>query len=130
MVDKAMRQFTTPDQTAKLIELGFEMPKTITSISWDTPCDDSPFINANSVEFEWHYSIGELIGLLPRYCWYKYGDKAFRAQIQIKFYLSRWHIVYRKFEEEHCGHLYDCGSDELVDALYNMIVKLKEERVI
>lgn len=125
-----MKQYTTPEQTAELIKLGFEKPKTATSISWDTPEDDSPFINANSIEFDYRYSIGELIEILPIYCWYRYGDREFRAQIQIKFYLSRWHIVYLKFEEDHCGHLYDCGSDELIDALYNMIVRLKEEGVI
>lgn len=113
-----MRQYTTPEQTAKLIELGVSRPRT-----------KIPFEVGND-ELGYTYSIVELIELLPRYCWYKYGDKAFRAQIQFKFYLSRWHVVYRKFEEEHCGHLYDCGSDELADALYNMIVKLKEEGVI
>ena len=115
-----MKQFTTPEQTAKLIELGFENPNSegVRSIS-DT-----------KVEFYPAYSIGELIEILPIYCRYRYGDREFRAQIQVKFYLSRWHIVYLKFEEDHCGHLYDCGSDELIDALYDVIVKLKEEGVI
>lgn len=59
-----MKQFTTPEQTAKLIELGMPKPKSATGISWDTPEGDSPFINANSIEFEYHYSIGELLEII------------------------------------------------------------------
>lgn len=116
-----MKQYTTPEQTAKLIELGVGFRP---ALIWK-----EPFEGRDTIIYD-HFSIGELIEMLPVYCWYKYGDKAFRALIQIKFYLARWHIVYRKIEEGHCGHLYDCGSDELIDALYNMIVRLKEKGVI
>ena len=117
-----MKMFTNSEQTAKLIELGFEKPCSIASVE--------PIYGMGGISVAKAYSVGELIEILPIYCWYRYDDREFRAQIQIKFYLSRWHIVYLKFEEDHCGHLYDCGSDELIDALYNMIVRLKEEGVI
>lgn len=115
-----MKQHTTPEQTAKLIELGYFRP----ALSWKPPFGGRDEIIYNP------FSIGELIEKLPTYCWYKYGDKAYRAQLKIFFALGRWHIAYRKFEDDHVGHLYGTQGDELIDALYNMIVKLKEEGVI
>jgi hypothetical protein len=112
-----MKQYLTPDQTAKLIGLGFERPKSYTNEASFCGCG-------------YTYSIGELIEMLPTYCWYKYGDKAYRAQLKIFFALSRWHIAYRKFEDDHVGHLYGTQDKELIDALYDMIVKLKEENVL
>lgn len=47
-----MKQYTTPEQTAKLIELGFEKPKT-----------KLPFEVAND-ELGYTYSIGELIEII------------------------------------------------------------------
>ena len=122
-----MKQFTTPEQTAKLIELGFEKPK-----GWcaEGVSSRTQIYKRKEDDEGFNYSIGELIEMLPIYCWYRYGDRVFMALFQIKFYLCRWHIVYRKLGENHCGHLYDCGSDELIDALYDMIVKLKGEGVI
>lgn len=38
-----------------------------------------------------------------------------------------WYISY---ERDHSAHLYLEGRGELIDALYDMIVKLKEEGVI
>lgn len=76
------------------------------------------------------YSIGELIEMLPKCCRYKYGDKTYRTQLQIKYYMARWHVVYSKFESDHCGYLHECFGEEIIDALYDMIVKLKEEGVI
>ncbi|MBQ6882502.1 MAG: hypothetical protein IJN55_08085 [Alistipes sp.] len=113
-----MRQFTTPEQTAELIELGFEKPKSIKSA---IP------MGFHAIWCDRAYSIGELIEILPTYCWYKYGDKAYRAQLKIFFALSRWRIAYRKFEDDHVGHLYGTQGDELIDALYDMCIKLKEE---
>lgn len=112
-----MRQFTTPEQTDKLIELGFEKPKSIISISWDVPEDDSPFINANSIEFEYQYSIGELIQMLP----HKLGE--WNLSIERYWEFEIWNVCYAAF---------DCFSraTELCDALYDMVVKLKEEGVI
>lgn len=48
-----MRQYTTPDQTAKLLELGFEKPKSIVGHDgyWG---------------YDYDYSIGELLEMLQK----------------------------------------------------------------
>lgn len=53
-----MKQYLSPDQNAKLIELGFDKPKSI-EVYKDGHC--VPF-----VEQQWTYSIGELIEMLPK----------------------------------------------------------------
>ena len=51
-----MKQYTTQDHTAKLIELGFEKPKMAApALKW---VDGEP-------TFEPQYTIGELIEMLP-----------------------------------------------------------------
>ena len=53
-----MKQYTTPEQTAKLIELGFEEPKMAApALKW---VDSEP-------TFEPQYTIGELIEMLPEF---------------------------------------------------------------
>lgn len=121
-----MKHYTTPEQTAKLIELGFEKPK----FEVETQMCNVKGQPLRVATIVGDYSIGELIEKLPTYCWYKYGDKAYRAQLKIFFALGKVHIAYRKFEDGHVGHLYGTQGDELIDALYDMIIKLKELRVI
>ena len=121
-----MKQYTTPEQTAKLIELGFKNPR----FEIETQMCNVKGQPLRAATIVGDYSIGELIEMLPTYCWYKYGDKAHRAQLKIFFALGRWHIAYRKFEDGHVGHLYGTQGDELTDALYDMVVKLKEEGVL
>jgi hypothetical protein len=98
-----MKQFTTPEQTAKLIELGFEKPKGLTdaepsSGKWVRPA----------------YSIGELIEMLP--------PRIGRWELDIfhDYAFERWVICFSP--EYHVG-----VAHELADALYNLIVKLKDE---
>ncbi len=57
-----MKQYTTPEQTAKLIELGFEKPK---NERWvlDVANESTPSIQ-NIVKRQ-DYSIGELLSFLP-----------------------------------------------------------------
>lgn len=117
-----MKQFTTPEQTAKLIELGFEKPCSIALVE--------PIYGMGGISVAKAYSIGELIEMLPKCCRYKYGDKTYRTQLQIKYYMARWHVVYSKFESDHCGYLHECFGEGLIDVLYDMVVKLKEEGVI
>lgn len=99
-----MKQYTTPDQTAKLIELGFEKPKGLadaepSSGKWVRPA----------------YSIGELIEMLPEFsCIYD---------------LTNMHTMKRCWYVGHISTL-NVSADELIDALYDMILKLKEEGVI
>ena len=117
-----MKQHTTPEQTAKLIELGFEKPKSIggykpkfsveyegeqvlrVDVSEDT---DSPI---------YAYYIGELIEMLP-----KIVDD-FTLWIGRDERSNQWFVKY------HPRTL--VADEELIDALYAMVVKLKEEGVI
>lgn len=101
-----MKQYTNESQTAKLIELGL-FPKHIKKIS-----DGGKLLLECS-----GYSIGELIEMLP---------KEFDGELLeiAAVTLSRYKWVVR----------YPYGiivyKNELVDALYDMVVKLKEEGVI
>ena len=104
-----MKQYTTPEQTAKLIELGFTQPKT-----------KLPFEVAND-ELGYTYSIGELSEMLPEYI----EDKG--ATIDIGFDMFSWVIAYLNIPQEY---VYCTSGLELIDALYDMVVKLKEEGVI
>ena len=108
-----MKLYTSSEQTAKLIELGFEKPKSATTISWDMPEDDSPFINANSIEFDYHYSIGELIEKLD----------SVNETVHCRFGGVKANLVSTNSGYEKIG-------GELIDLLFDLCVKLKEEGVI
>lgn len=102
-----MKQYTTPDQTAKLIGLGFEKPRVaMPKLEWK---DGVP---------QFHYTIGELIEMLP--------PKIDGRNLVIERYveLGQWLCCY-----EVCIGVYSM-SHEFVDALYEMAIKLKEEGVI
>lgn len=92
-----MRQYTTPDQTAKLIELGFKKPKSIESHDgyWG---------------YNYAYSIGELIEMLNGV-----------SELEITRYGSGWGVY---------DELRAFTGEELIDNLFDMILKLKEEGVI
>lgn len=99
-----MKQHLTPEQTAKLIELGFEKPRYATM-----------FWRDNKEVTEINYTIGELIEMLPEFsCIYD---------------LTNLHTMKRCWYAGHVSTL-NVSADELIDALYDMIVKLKEEGVI
>ena len=104
-----MKQYTTPEQTAKLIELGFEKPKTIVDKYYDFDAEAYKEVN--------HYSIGELIEMLPSHIgWCE-------LNIWHIWHLKRWVIC---FDPEK----YTSAATELIDAAYDLIVKLKEDGVI
>ena len=115
-----MKQYTSTEQTAKLIELGFEKPKSIIDV-WAHETDiDMEY------EYEFAYSIGELIEMLPEDIEDKYnrGVWYFRNITGISVYYSREERMY-------WTDLYiSCLNEELIDNLYDMIIKLKEEGVI
>ena len=92
-----MKQYTTLQQTAKLIELGFESPQRNHIIEWNGT-------------YRGNYSIGELIEMLNSV-----------SELEIVRFGSGW---------EAGDDLRAFQGEELIDALYDMIVKLKEERVI
>jgi hypothetical protein len=118
-----MKQYTTPEQTAKLIELGFEKPKSVTEISWQEIEKDNPIINANTIEYTRAYSIGELIEMLPE-------NVAKRDEIPSTLNVSlmngEWCVQYADF----LGADFEFCNTELIDALYDMCVRLKERGAI
>ena len=111
-----MRQYTTPEQTAKLIELGFEKPKSVLLYAQSVDCDNN-YGWRGEVKQNGNYSIGELIEMLP--------PRIGRWELDIfhDYAFERWVICFHP--QYHVG-----VAHELADALYNLIVKLKEEGVI
>lgn len=108
-----MKQYTTPEQTAKLIELGFEKPKS------------KVLFEVGNDELGYTYSIGELIEMLPQYL--DYNDSVAYMPIDYYALTIRQNIVmycdpYMDWVEIQCDN-----HKELIDNLYDMIVKLKEE---
>lgn len=96
-----MKQYSSPEQTAKLIELGFAKPKmAVPALIW---VDGEP-------TFEPQYTIGELIEMLGGV-----------SELEITRYGSGWGVY---------DELRAFTSEELIDALYDAIIKLKEEGVI
>lgn len=104
-----MRQYTTPGQTAKLIELGFEKPRTLVDKCYDFDAEDYKEVN--------HFSIGELIEMLPPHI------GRWELDIFYNLHFECWTACIDP--EKHTT-----AAIELIDALYDMVVKLKEEGVI
>lgn len=93
-----MKQCTDKQQTAKLIELGFE----------------KPFFLRRT------YLIGELIEILEQV-----------ASVVISYsYQKNGYYVRVIIPKREGGGMCRISQIELIDALYDMIVKLKEEGVI
>ena len=119
-----MRQYTTPQQTAKLIELGFEKPCSIASVE--------PIYGMGGISVAKAYSIGELLSFLPR-CIETSCDTAV-LEISYDSDDGEWYCGHRWYYNRGWrlfGEDYRTIDDpELVDALYRYIVELKEEGVI
>lgn len=108
-----MKQYTNESQTAKLIELGFEKPKMAApALKW---VDGEP-------TFEPQYTIGELIGMLPHSMAFSDGDWNLCIDVDIYGEELAWQVGF-------IGEFF-VKNKELIDALYDMCVKLKEEGVI
>lgn len=119
-----MKQYTTPEQTAKLIEQGFEKPKS----RIDGEIEETLKVIAPLGEFEIPisnncpaYSIGELIEMLPT----KIEDVGNVKIMQITSFNGQWRVKYAGAPDAAL-----VLGDELIDALYDMVVQLKEEGVI
>lgn len=104
-----MKQYLDQQQTAKLIELGFENPKNIV--------EDELY---SDIDFA--YSIGELIEMLP----IELEDVGINTTLTIHFDNNIANVEYIGV----LGIEYSIIKEELIDALYDMLVKLKEEGVI
>lgn len=117
-----MKLYTNKDQTAKLIELGFEKPKSIggyepTFVVKYKDIEVSNVIIGESMQYPiYAYSIGELISFLP-------DDGVSNKRLEFDCY--HWFVDW-----DHFDKIYQTIQVELVDALYDMCVKLKEEKVI
>lgn len=110
-----MKQHTTPEQTAKLIELGFAPKMRIKGV-----CTKYGTVN---VEHEAYFDIGGLIGMQPK----EITNVGLTDSLSIYTdHNKMWAVEYSNV----LGNLLSTYRTELVDALYDMIVKLKEEGVI
>lgn len=96
-----MKQYTNSEQTAKLIELGFDKPSSIALVE--------PLYGMGGISIAKAYSVGELIEMLG-------------------FHLSSIHYIGIVWAVNAEG--LERRSEELIDALYAMIIRLKEEGVI
>lgn len=100
-----MKQYLDEQQTDKLIELGFEKPKTIVDKYYDFDAEDYKEVN--------HYSIGELIEMLD----------SVNETVHCRFGGVKANLVSTNSGYEKIGW-------ELIDLLFDLCVKLKEEGVI
>ena len=104
-----MKQYTTNEQTARLIELGFERPFR------------NEYLHiveeyGYAVDKERNFSIGELIEQLPTIV------DDFTLWIGRDERSDQWFVKYAPRSLKL--------ADNLIDAIYEMVVKLKEEGVI
>lgn len=114
-----MRQYTTPEQTAKLIELGFEKPK-----GWCAEGISSLLHMYKHREDDegFNYSIGELIEmLLPK------------PHCRVSIYnvgLKQHKVLFKKLINGKFKVLFREVGYEPIDLLFNCIVKLKEDKTL
>ena len=113
-----MRQYTTPEQTAKLIELGFKKPpkKGLLFQSNIGNC------LADLMLAEENYCIGELMQMLLH-----------KPHCKVSIYnvgLKQYKVLFKKLINRKFKVLFREVGDEPIDLLFNCIVKLKEEGVI
>lgn len=103
-----MKQNTTPEQTAKLIELGLEPKQVPDTCGW---ADDENF------------NIGGLIEILPENV---AKQDEIPSTLNISLMNGEWCVQYADF----LGADFEFCNTELINALYDMVVKLKERKVI
>lgn len=110
-----MKQYLDQQQTARLIELGFEEPKSIEAYR------DGHYVPF--VEQQLVYSIGELLSFLPKSI--KVNDLFFTLCIHSSTHY--WIVEYADISFGTQARLY---KEELIDALFAELVILKDEGVI
>ena len=122
-----MKQYTTPEQTAKLIKLGFKPPMWRGARKFD---DQSPRIAITSFgklmtysyENVFAYSIGELIEMLP--------DEIYVDENTYSKVIDKTAVCYYSWELEIYAISICDAREELIDNLFDMCVKLKDGGVI
>ena len=125
-----MKQNTTPAQTAKLIELGLEKPK----FEIETQMCNVKGQPLRVATIVGDYSIGELLSFLPTTItakiWWgedKGQEGVWGLRIDTGATDYGWDVSY---ERDSSAYLYREGHSELIDALYDMILRLNEEGMI
>lgn len=112
-----MKQFTTPEQTTKFIELGFEKPKGLA----DAEPSSGKWVREA-------YSIGELIEMLPNTFIFEGVEYDLclsgGASLVGKYC---WQISYIQSKR---GYIFCSYDEEFIDALYKIVIRLKEKGVI
>lgn len=112
-----MKLYTDEIQTAKLIELGFEKPKSIYDYklrSWKS---------TTRLETICAYSIGELLSFLPENI---AKENEMPSTLNISLLNGEWCVEYADF----LGADFSFHRVELIDAIFDMLTKLKEKEVI
>lgn len=112
-----MKQYLNSEQTARLIELGFE-PKAIIK--------EAQVVNSIiTVDHDCYFTIGELIEMLPEVLAPSNNDD-WEMPLSISTDSFMWTVEYDGGDFSP----YEAASIELIDAIYDMIIKLKDEGVI
>lgn len=114
-----MKQYTTPEQTAKLIELGFKPD----SIEFASDCE---VVNEYGIEriecINPQFSVGELIEVLP--------DEIYVDENTYSKVIDKTGVCYYSWELEIYAISICDVQEELIDNLYDMVVKLNEKGLI
>ena len=121
-----MKQYTTNEQTAKLIELGFEKPKSTREMVLKGGIDGVICFAPEKA-----YSIGELIEMLPKHIMYR---ECYECELVIK----KESAEYRRLVNKEWSDGAECTfaqnfqhyNSELIDNLFEMIVNLKEAEIL
>ena len=113
-----MKMYTNSEQTAKLIKLGFEKPSK-KGLLFQRNIGGC---HTDLMVAEENYSLGELIEILP----IELEDVGINTTLAIHFDNNIANVEYIGV----LGIEYSIMKEELIDALYAMIVKLKEKEII
>lgn len=105
--------YTNESQTAKLIKLGFEEPK-------NEVRSEGGIFTSNARKA---YSIGELLSFLPKNI---AKENEMPSTLNISLLNSEWCVEYADF----LGADFEFCNTELIDALCDMVLRLKEKGVI
>ena len=113
-----MKQYLSPEQTAKLIELGFDRPKNrVIKQLLDRSTDSWITIGE-----EGDYSIGELIEILK-------PIKNLKISVY-NSYNDLEDLIVKRLLNNEWEILFGAVGEDLIDLLFSAIVKLKEDEVI
>ena len=113
-----MKQYLSSDQTAKLIELGFEKPCSIASVE--------SIYGMGGISVAKAYSIGELIEMLPEAICTSHDDSC-HYHLSMDTDACMWRVRYMDdFDVTLCA-TYDV---DLINALYDMVIVLKRQGIM